>query len=213
MVYVPSNLKLEIANLYILTPASDLSELDQLRNQISTLQKQLGDQQAPSTPNSPVDVSSQTVDRQINVQNQPSPPILQDFESAQTVRAPDSMEATGGDDPRGNIPGLQATSRCTYNFSLAKRNLEAIGILGVNQDGRPQNPANQPPKTMTSSPPVDPLWSIDREEALRLARVYEEEIGSQYPFLNPVKVTRLVTDVMSALEVATRHGLDRKSVV
>lgn len=151
-------------------------------------------------------MSSRGVDRHTNIQNQPSPSILQDFESTRTVRAPEPTGPAGGDHPRESIPGLQATSRYTYNFSLAKRNLEAIGILGATPDGRHYHPADQQSTTTGSGEPADPLWSIDREEALRLARVYEEEIGSQYPFLNPVKITRLVTDVMSALEAATRHG-------
>lgn len=31
---------------------------------------------------------------------------------------------------------------------------------------------------------MDPLWGIDREEALRLCHVYEEEMGVMYPILN-----------------------------
>lgn len=191
---------------YILIPCRDPADFNQPQSQVAGLKKRMKDQPEPKTPYSPVDVRHREVDSCINIENQSPPSVFQELECTQAVRAPDPMEVASGEQPRDNISNLQTTTRYTYNFSLARRNLEAMGIIGGIPDGRPQEIADQQPNNVLPCRHADPLWSIEREEAFRLARVYEEEIGPQYPFLNPVRLIRLVGDIMSVLEGGARYG-------
>jgi hypothetical protein len=53
----------------------------------------------------------------------------------------------------------------------------------------------------------DPLWSIPKEEALRLCRVFEDEIGLMYPVVDVNKVVDHATKLYRFMEAAHRTGL------
>lgn len=53
----------------------------------------------------------------------------------------------------------------------------------------------------------DPIWSISKEEALRLCRVYEDEMGLMYPVLDVNKVVDYATKLYRFMEAAHRTGL------
>lgn len=69
-----------------------------------------------------------------------------------------------------------------------------------------EEPSISPSVSRTPTPSADPLWTIPRQEALRLASVYDEEIGLLYPFLNMQKITSQIGTLYDALETATRCG-------
>lgn len=83
-----------------------------------------------------------------------------------------------------------------FSFDLAKTSLQQRGIVGggdhdldKDADGDlTQEPSPMPSPPYPSYPPVreavDPLWTIERTEAMRLCRVYEEEMGMMYPVLD-----------------------------
>lgn len=70
----------------------------------------------------------------------------------------------------------------------------------------------------------DPLWLLEKEEALRLIRLYEAEIGSIYPFLDantianhaiyfythPATAPTMTSDVGNNLEISgpTEHDIE-----
>ena len=53
----------------------------------------------------------------------------------------------------------------------------------------------------------DPLWKIGKEEAIRLCRVYEEEMGIMYPMLDMDKTITQANMLFSFTESAAKSGL------
>lgn len=61
--------------------------------------------------------------------------------------------------------------------------------------------------SMTIHPNKDPLWKISKDEAIRLCRVYEEEMGLMYPLINMEKLLSQVDSLFKFTEAAARSGL------
>lgn len=85
---------------------------------------------------------------------------------------------------------FQGPTTSAFSFDLAKSSLQQRGIVGVvdGDDEDADGDLTQEPSPMPSPPSptrdsVDPLWTIGKSEALRLCRVYEEEMGIMYPVL------------------------------
>ncbi|KAI9370525.1 hypothetical protein BJX61DRAFT_87756 [Aspergillus egyptiacus] len=80
---------------------------------------------------------------------------------------------------------FQGPTTSAFSFDLAKSSLKERGIeVERNEDDltRDPSPLPTPPSPPAGSGHVgDPLWSIGKTEALRLCRVYEEEMGVMYP--------------------------------
>lgn len=53
----------------------------------------------------------------------------------------------------------------------------------------------------------DPIWSISRQEAIRLVHVWHEEQGVMYPILEIEKVLRYTEMLFQFVEAAARSGL------
>ncbi|KAL4961028.1 putative C6 transcription factor [Aspergillus stella-maris] len=82
---------------------------------------------------------------------------------------------------------FQGPTTSAFSFDLAKSSLRERGIeveRNLHDDEMTREPS---PLPTPLSPPSgscqlgDPLWSISKTEALRLCRVYEEEMGAMYP--------------------------------
>lgn len=88
---------------------------------------------------------------------------------------------------------FQGPTTSAYSFDLAKSSLESRGIVERNEGGDEEGDLTQEPSPLASpSEPyhnleprqsTDPLWMLPKGEALRLCRVYEEEMGIMYPVL------------------------------
>lgn len=85
---------------------------------------------------------------------------------------------------------FQGPTTSAFSFDLAKSSLQQRGVIGVvdGDDEDADGDLTQEPSPMPSPPSpardsVDPLWMIGESEALRLCRVYEEEMGIMYPVL------------------------------
>ncbi|RDW92893.1 putative C6 transcription factor [Aspergillus mulundensis] len=79
---------------------------------------------------------------------------------------------------------FQGPTTSGFSFDLAKSSLKERGIeVERNEDmTREPSPLPTPPSPSPGSCHVgDPLWSISKTEALRLCRVYDEEMGAMYP--------------------------------
>ncbi|KAI9376501.1 fungal-specific transcription factor domain-containing protein [Aspergillus egyptiacus] len=121
------------------------------------------------------------------------------------------------DKPRIRHPRFQGPTSSAFNFDVARSSLQHMGIAPaeeVIQDDLTTahaTPAASPPHVSTLSQPMhpskDPIWSIKRDEALRLCRVYEEEIGIMYPLVDIEQVMRQVTLLYTFMEAAMRTGL------
>ena len=77
-------------------------------------------------------------------------------------------------------------------------------------------PGGSPRRNHITLPPIhpskDPLWSVGREEAVRLARVYDEEVGVMYPMLDIEKCLTKIHMLFNFMESAVRTGLVSRAV-
>lgn len=96
-------------------------------------------------------------------------------------------------------PRFQGPTSSAFSFDVAKNTLQNMGYPGLEtgEDGngmQDDTPAGSPPvrqAVLPSHPFKDPLWSITKEEALRLIVVYEDEIHTMYPFLDMNLVSQI----------------------
>jgi hypothetical protein len=72
--------------------------------------------------------------------------------------------------------------------------------------GSPQQ-LRAPTAPMGMHPNRDPLWKIGRDEAIRLCRVYEEEMGIMYPIIDIEKTIGQTNMLFSFTESAAKTGL------
>lgn len=114
-----------------------------------------------------------------------------------------------------------------FNFGVAKNSLEAMGITGHGEEnvngsgvagtnaaeGSPDRSpfrdiiANSGQLVQSIHGDKDPIWSISQEEALRLCRVYEDEMGLMYPVVDVNTVVDYATRLYRFMEAAHRTGL------
>ncbi|KAJ5795353.1 transcriptional regulator family: Fungal Specific TF [Penicillium paradoxum] len=87
---------------------------------------------------------------------------------------------------------FQGPTTSAFSFDLAKSSLQERGIVERVETGDEGDMTREPSPLASPSAPmvepemrrtVDPLWSLSKTEALRLCRVYEEEMGIMYPIL------------------------------
>lgn len=77
---------------------------------------------------------------------------------------------------------------------------------GLEEAGNGQRDAViMPPGGSDRREEKDPIWSVNKDEALRLCRVYDEEMGSLYPVLDIDKVTRHATLLFTFMDALTRN--------
>jgi hypothetical protein len=68
------------------------------------------------------------------------------------------------------------------------------------------------PIVPTIHPTKDPIWAIRRDEAVRLCKVYEEEIGIMYPVVDITTVTAQANLLYTFMEAATRTGFAQRGL-
>jgi hypothetical protein len=78
---------------------------------------------------------------------------------------------------------FQGPTTSGFSFDLAKSSLKERGIEvgGEGDMTREPSPLPTPPSAGAPGHSGDPLWDISKTEALRLCKVYEEEMGVMYP--------------------------------
>ncbi|KIW44407.1 uncharacterized protein PV06_02879 [Exophiala oligosperma] len=169
----------------------DNEEFIQMRNQIAFLQNQIND-----LSNSRSDPST--------------PPVPNDRNEGHLVAS--SMSKTLRTVPAGS-PGLVDTdiaqfhgpTSSMYGFDIANSTLQSMGITPA-----PSDPGPLPETRSTCTPPKsslaielsgDPLWAVNQAEAIRLCKVYDEEIGIMYPHIDMAKVFRHVHALFTCTHV------------
>ncbi|KAJ5765103.1 hypothetical protein N7520_004662 [Penicillium odoratum] len=87
---------------------------------------------------------------------------------------------------------FQGPTTSAFSFDLAKSSLQRRGIVEYNEGGDEGDLTQEPSPSGSPSASnrqlgvrqvVDPLWTLSKDEALRLCQVYEEEMGIMYPVL------------------------------
>lgn len=120
--------------------------------------------------------------------------------------------------PRGRHPRFQGPTSSAFNFDVANSSLQTMGITEADLSGdgvlsykdTPLNSPSQRQPVVTSTttpPPKDPIWKVGKAEAIRLCRVYEEEIGITYPMFDIEKIITRANILFTFNESATRTGL------
>ncbi|KAL4921104.1 fungal-specific transcription factor domain-containing protein [Aspergillus aurantiobrunneus] len=118
--------------------------------------------------------------------------------------------------PRIRHPRFHGPTSSAFNFDVARSSLQHMGIAPAEEvihddlTTAHATPAASPPHMSTLNPPMhpskDPIWAIKRDEALRLCRVYEEEIGIMYPLVEIDQVSHQVSLLYTFMEAAMRTG-------
>ncbi len=120
--------------------------------------------------------------------------------------------------PPENHPRFQGPTSTAFSFDVARSSLQTMGITAseanegslneeeVHSNSSPHQ-ARAPLAPMTIHSSKDPLWKISKDEAVRLCRVYEEEMGLMYPLLNMEKILGQVDSLYKFTEAAARTGL------
>jgi hypothetical protein len=108
---------------------------------------------------------------------------------------------------------FQGPTTSAFSFDLAKSSLQQRGIVERNEGGDGGDMTQEPSPLASPSAPhrdldirqaVDPLWALPKPEALRLCRVYEEEMG----IMNPVLDLSELLDQVELLYGTMNHSVD-----
>jgi hypothetical protein len=116
-------------------------------------------------------------------------------------------------------PRFHGPTANAFNLGVARSSLKTMGITAA-EEGEDEGAATNDP-TPRGSPPFvgqltakgplhsdkDPIWSISKQEALRLVHVWHEEQGIMYPIVDMDKILRYTEMLFSFVEAAARSGL------
>ena len=121
-------------------------------------------------------------------------------------------------------PTFRGPTSNDFSFDVAKSSLQTMGITsqhdgeegasgGAGSGTRDPTPDDQP-STRNRMQLVqdwhvskDPIWSVSQEEATRLCKVYEDEMGLMYPVLDINKIIAYAQKLYRFMEAAHRSGL------
>lgn len=121
----------------------------------------------------------------------------------------------------GTHPRFHGPTANAFNLGVARSSLKTMGITAADDgDDEGEGAATNNPTPRASPPFVgalhatgpmhadkDPIWSVSKQEALRLVHVWHEEQGIMYPILDMDKVLRYAEMLFSFVEAAARSGL------
>ncbi|KAL8712241.1 MAG: hypothetical protein Q9220_003392 [cf. Caloplaca sp. 1 TL-2023] len=113
---------------------------------------------------------------------------------------------------------FQGPTSSAFSIDVANSSLQTMGLTDPSLTEAPSHDYEEPSSTspqqrhlsnpLAPSPYVkDPIWSIGKDEAIRLCRVYDEEIGMMYPMLDIEEIIEKVDKLFTFTEAATRTGL------
>jgi hypothetical protein len=202
------------------------AHIGSLQEQVNSLYHDLNNLRAQLGANMPMHPSQQS-------QHTPIDPTLQSpfhrpsYSATQVTPgaplAPMSPTATRqkSQSQSGQQPTFRGPTSSDFNFGVAKSSLQTMGITGItnhNEDEaasggpgtREQTPDGVPPSRQIRQEwhsDKDPIWSVTQDEAVRLCRVYEDEMGLMYPVLDINKVIAYTQKLYRFMEAAHRSGL------
>lgn len=117
---------------------------------------------------------------------------------------------------------FQGPTSSAFNIDVAKSSLQTMGLTDPSltdaQAHDYEDLASASPQQRHTSNPLapsqygkDPIWSIAKDEAIRLCRVYDEEIGIMYPMLDIEQIIEKADRLFTFTEAATKTGLIDRS--
>lgn len=116
-------------------------------------------------------------------------------------------------------PRFQGPTSSAFSLGVAKSSLQTMGITGP-EDGDTDGAVTQNATPMASPrhvhkslhPDKDPIYSISKDEAIRLCHVYEEEMGVMYPVIDIGLILHHANLLYSFMDAATRAGVIQTSL-
>ncbi|KAH6645082.1 hypothetical protein BKA67DRAFT_506752, partial [Truncatella angustata] len=120
----------------------------------------------------------------------------------------------------GNVrpSGFRGPTNTNFSLDVAKNTLHKMGYSNledapygnaVSQEPMPGTPSMPaPPGPESQHVPADPLWEFDKDEIVRLCRVYEEEVGIMYPVVRVESVVNHAKILATWMEAAKKHFLN-----
>ncbi|KAK5937698.1 hypothetical protein PMZ80_009827 [Knufia obscura] len=182
----------------------DSQEFKQMQDQIAALQDQVAD--LYSTIN---DLRTQSQFTQQNdsiylpLDRRPSTLAVQASRTLPPLLSPRAKEQ------QRPLPRFHGPTSSIYGFDVAKSSLSNMGITQQpDTDGFVSRDRSQAasPVQLAPHPSKDPMWLLDQQEAIRLLRVYDEEIHIMYPVLDMEKLISHIKNIYSFIGAALRSG-------
>lgn len=120
-------------------------------------------------------------------------------------------------------PEFRGPTSAVFNLGVAKSSLQHMGITQdedgeaglTTQDGTPTGtppPMIQPDLPKSLHADKDAIWSLSKDEAVRLIHVWQDEMGIMYPVVDIDRLIRHATLLFTFMEAARRSGLMESSM-
>ncbi|KAI0019192.1 hypothetical protein F4780DRAFT_462026 [Xylariomycetidae sp. FL0641] len=113
--------------------------------------------------------------------------------------------------------GFRGPTSTRFSLDVAKNTLHKMGYSnpgeGAEVDssihGTPTTSPQIAPRIAVSpyKPPADVLWEFEKDEMIRLCRVYEEEVGLMYPIIRIETVVNHVKNLATWMDAAKKTGM------
>lgn len=116
--------------------------------------------------------------------------------------------------PAPKHPKFRGPTSALFNLGVARSSLVHMGLAGdeagedglMTHDGTPSGspPPNQRPVLHASK---DAIWSLNKDEAIRLIHVWQDEMGTMYPIVDIDGLVRHTGMLFTFMEAARRSRL------
>ncbi|CAJ2505779.1 Uu.00g131730.m01.CDS01 [Anthostomella pinea] len=181
-----------------------VAQVNQLQEQVETLFSSMSAIRSEALRLAPIQ------DRTVNMPSAASTP------SSSSMTIPTFQRA---DQPPPRQPGFRGPTSTRFSLDVAKNTLHKMGYSGpgdgIEADGNgnvretPElSPRNTPHIAISPhKPPPDPLWDFDKDDLIRLCRIYEDEVGIMYPIIRIESVVRHARTLATWMEAAKKNGL------
>ncbi|KAI1826711.1 fungal-specific transcription factor domain-containing protein [Xylaria intraflava] len=103
-----------------------------------------------------------------------------------------------------------------FTLDVAKNTLHKMGYSYPSDNGEANGPAHETPVASpklapriipsVENPTTDPLWELDKDEMIRLCRIYQEEVGIMYPVLRIETIIAHAKTLSAWMETARKNG-------
>lgn len=138
-------------------------------------------------------------------------------EASMPVSQPPSISPDTRFRPAPKHQSFRGPTSSAFSLNVAKNTLQTMGYQSMGDEGiTTQDPtpiasprSMQPPTSavLAGRPDRDPIWAVNKEEMIRLCRVYEEEMGLMYPVVNIEQLIIHGTNLYEFIDAALRTGL------
>ena len=131
---------------------------------------------------------------------------------SQQAFSPDDQQQLSFNPARARPGPINGPISAAYGLDVAKHSLASMGINpesgsdGLHPDQPSPERSIDPELTAHAYYEKDPLWSIKRDDALRLLKQFDEEIGVTYPMLDMAALIESVNLLYNFIDAAIRTG-------